>query len=411
MQKQFELFPEKPGHFTVMELNSYLRTLLEADETLQDLWVTGEISNLSLPKSGHMYFTLKDSQAAVRCVMWRSQVARLTSLPQDGMSVQVHGSISVYEASGQYQLYADLIRPAGEGQLFQEFLRLKASLEAEGLFDPARKRPLPALPAVIGIVTSPTGAAIRDILNTLGRRYPLAEVVLAPAAVQGEVAAPEIAAAIRQLNQHVHPDVIIIGRGGGSLEDLWAFNEELVARAVVASEAPVISAVGHETDFTISDFAADLRAPTPTAAAELAAPDQQELRGILLERQQAAARAVTDQLDDLRWLLNQSGHRLERSSPQTAIRTGRQSLDEHIRRADRALNHQLLLGQTKLQGARQQLDALNPSGVLGRGYAIVTREGTPVRHKHQVSTGDHIKIQVIDGAFSADVTDQGVEDE
>jgi exodeoxyribonuclease VII large subunit len=411
MQQQFELFPEKPRRFSVMDLNSYLRALLEGDETLQDIWVNGEISNLSLPKSGHIYFTLKDSQAAVRCVMWRSQVTRLTSLPQDGMAVEVHGSISVYEASGQYQLYADTIRPAGEGYLYQEFLRLKASLEAEGLFDPSRKRQLPVLPSVIGIVTSPTGAAIRDILNTIGRRYPLAEVVLAPAAVQGEAAAPEIAAGIRQLNQQVHPDVIIIGRGGGSLEDLWAFNEELVARAVAASDAPVISAVGHETDFTISDFAADLRAPTPTAAAELATPDQQELRGLLLERRQAAAQAITDEIEELRWQVTQSGHRLERISPQAAVRSGQQSLDELIRRADRALDHQLQLGRAKLEGARQQLDALNPTGVLSRGYAIVTRGGIPVLRTDEVTSGDEIKIQVTDGAFGAEVIDKGDKNE
>ncbi|MEJ2759898.1 MAG: exodeoxyribonuclease VII large subunit, partial [Anaerolineales bacterium] len=249
---------------------------------MQDIWIRGEISNLSLPKSGHMYFTLKDAQASIRCVMWRSQVSRLLNLPQEGEAVEVHGSVSVYEAGGQYQLYADQIRPAGEGQLYQEFLKLKNKLEAEGLFDPDRKRPIPAAPKVVGVVTSPTGAAIRDMLNTLRRRYPLTAVVLAPASVQGESAPAEVAAAILRLNEYAHPDVILVGRGGGSIEDLWAFNSELVARAIAASPAPVISGVGHETDFTIADFVADLRAPTPTAAAELASPDQMEVRGILL---------------------------------------------------------------------------------------------------------------------------------
>ncbi len=203
MDQQYSLFPEPPRSYSVIEVNTYLRALMEGDPVLQDIWVEGEISNLSRPKSGHIYFTLKDAQAAIRCVIWRSQAARLVTLPQDGMAVEVHGSISVYEAGGQYQLYADQIRPAGEGLLYQEFTRLKNKLEAEGLFDPEHKRPIPAMPATIGVVTSPTGAAIQDILNTLGRRYPLARVVLAPAAVQGEAAAGEIAAAIEALNQQV----------------------------------------------------------------------------------------------------------------------------------------------------------------------------------------------------------------
>ena len=215
MDEQYSLFPpEQPQIYSVIELNSYLRALLEADPNLQDVWVQGEISNLSQPKSGHLYFTLKDSDASLRCVMWRNQVVRLVTRPQDGMAVEVHGSISVYEASGQYQLYADQIRPAGEGLLYQEFVRLKNKLEAEGLFDEDRKRLIPTQPQTIGIVTSPTGAAIRDMLNTLRRRYPLAEVVLAPTAVQGDAAPAEIAAAIQALNEHVQPNVILIGRGG-----------------------------------------------------------------------------------------------------------------------------------------------------------------------------------------------------
>ena len=267
--------------WSVTELTRYLRDLLESDENLQDLWVEGEVSNLSQPSSGHLYFTIKDSSSALRCVMWRNAVTRQAFLPRDGDAIEVHGNISLYEASGYYQLYADLIRPAGEGALYQEFLRLKAQLESEGLFDPLRKKPIPAWPRIIGIVTSPTGAALRDMLRTIKRRYPPVEIILAPTAVQGEEAPAGILTAIDSLNRVVKPDVILLARGGGSIEDLRAFNDESIARAIVDSQAPVITGVGHETDFTIADFAADLRAATPTAAAELATPDQADLRQAL----------------------------------------------------------------------------------------------------------------------------------
>ena len=249
---QLSLF--QPPSWTVTNLTRYLRVLLEGDANLQDIWVVGEISNLSRPASGHLYFTLKDSGAALRCVMWRNAVLRQPLLPQDGEAIEVHGSLSVYEAGGNYQLYADLIRPAGEGALYQEFLRLKARLEEEGLFADERKRPIPRWPKTIGIVTSPTGAALRDMLNTLKRRYPLVRVILAPTAVQGEEAPGGIVEAISRLNRIAQPDVILLARGGGSIEDLWAFNDERVARAIFASRVPVISGVGHETDFAIADF-------------------------------------------------------------------------------------------------------------------------------------------------------------
>jgi len=404
MNQQYSLFPEPQRSFSVIEVNTYLRALLEGDEVLQDIWVEGEISNFSRPKSGHIYFTLKDANASIRCVIWRSQAARLVTLPQDGMAVEVHGSVSVYEASGQYQLYADQIRPAGEGLLYQEFTRLKNKLETEGLFDIDHKRAIPGMPGTIGVVTSPTGAAIQDILNTLGRRYPLARVVLAPAAVQGEAAAGEIAAAVENLNQQIQPDVIIIGRGGGSFEDLWAFNEEIVARAVFSSDAPVISAVGHETDFTISDFTADLRAPTPTAAAELAVPDMYELRGILLERGETLQRTVREQFNDRRWLLSQEGGRLEHISPRMSLAASRQTVDELFRRGERALLHQIRLQRAQLGGLAQQMAALSPKNVLARGYAVVSRDGKPLTSQKEVHPGAQIRVQVQDGRFDAQVT-------
>jgi exodeoxyribonuclease VII large subunit len=255
--------------WTVSKLTFFIRKLLEENEVLQDVWVQGEISNLSRPASGHIYFTLKDSSAALRCVMWKTSAVRLRMPLQDGKAVEVHGRIGVYEVSGQYQLYVDQIRPVGEGALYQEFMRLKAMLEAEGLFAPERKRLIPVFPKKIGIVTSATGAALRDMLNTLRRRLPLVEVILAPSPVQGVEAPPALVKALESLILQ-SPDVILLARGGGSIEDLWAFNDERVVRAVAMSAAPVICGVGHETDFTLCDFAADLRAPTPTAAAELA---------------------------------------------------------------------------------------------------------------------------------------------
>ncbi len=395
--------PPEKSSFSVFEVNAYLRELLESDTTLQDIWIRGEVSNLSLPKSGHLYFTLKDAQAALKCVMWRSQVSRLSSLPQEGTAVEVHGSISVYEAGGQYQLYADQIRPAGEGQLYQEFLRLKNKLEAEGLFAEERKQPIPVAPAVIGIVTSPTGAALRDMLNTLRRRYPLTSVVLAPASVQGDSAPAEVAAAILRLNEYAHPDVILVGRGGGSIEDLWAFNSELVARAIAASAAPVISGVGHETDFTIADFVADLRAPTPTAAAELASPDQMELRGILLERRDALTRATQEMLAEQQQTLQQTYYRFERVSPQHKLTSARQQVDELIRRGERAAAQQFRLVRAQLSGQVQQLTALNPAGVLKRGYAVVSTRGKLVTSTADVSPNAPLRIQVSDGEFRAEV--------
>jgi exodeoxyribonuclease VII large subunit len=319
--------------------------------------------------------------------------------------VEVHGAVSVYEAGGQYQLYADAIRPAGEGFLFQEFLRLKARLEAEGLFDPARKRPIPEWPRCIGIVTSPSGAALRDILNTIRRRYPLVEVVLAPTPVQGEDAPLKIAAALESLNRLAHPDVILLARGGGSIEDLWCFNDERVARAVAASAAPVITGVGHETDFTIVDFACDLRAPTPTAAAELATPDRMDLLAHLSGLKVSLARAMQIVLNNHRWEWNRVENRLRQQSPLSRVRTDRQRLDELARRMSVAVDHSRQLQRARLVGLELRLAALNPAAVLARGFAVVTTpEGSLVRSVGQVSRGDPLNIRVSDGSFGAAVT-------
>ena len=394
--------PELPGFsrfWTVSEVNTYLKTLLEADRSLQDLWVEGEISNLSRPASGHLYFTLKDQNSSLRCVMWKNRAAAVSTLLQEGAAVEAHGNLNVYEQRGQYQLYVDFLRPRGEGKLFQEYQRLKAQLEGEGLFDPERKRKLPAWPSRIGIVTSATGAAFQDMKDTLKRRYPLVRILLAPASVQGENAPAEIAAALKRLYD-LKPDLILIGRGGGSIEDLWAFNDERVARAIFESPVPVISGVGHETDFTISDFVADLRAPTPTAAAELAVPDQGELRPGIAEFESRILRSIQGIFSEQRWKLETLSGVITRLSPLGEIINGRQRLDELSGRLERAGAGYLKGVRDKCNSFQARLSALNPESILKRGYAVLTADdGSTIYQVGQVSTGEHLQVRVSDGEF------------
>ena len=395
----------QPTTWSVSQVTHYLKDLLESDHNLADLWVQGEISNFSQPRSGHFYFTVKDARAQLKCVMWRNMAQRQRYLPRDGDAVEVHGSIGVYEVGGQYQLYADLIRPLGEGALYQEFLRLKEQLDAEGLFDPERKHPIPKWPQRIGIITSPTGAALCDMLNTLRRRYPLVEVILAPTAVQGEQAPTGIVNALHALNQIANLDVILMARGGGSIEDLWAFNDESVARAITSSEVPIISGVGHETDFTIADFVADLRAPTPTAAAELATPDRTDLMSALNDQYPRLVRAALGQFAAKRYDLKELQSLLQSYTPLTRILNDRQRLDELIHRTERALGGQLQLQGSQLSGLHHRLEALNPVAILKRGYAMVSGpDGDIIRSTEQVHDGDQVNIRVSDGNFSANVT-------
>ncbi|HEX2997569.1 MAG TPA: exodeoxyribonuclease VII large subunit [Anaerolineales bacterium] len=385
--------------WTVSKLTFYIRKLLEENEVLQDVWVQGEISNLSRPASGHVYFTLKDSSAALKCVMWKTSAVRLGLALQDGMAVEVHGKIGVYEVSGQYQLYADQIRPVGEGALYQEFMRLKAMLEAEGLFAPERKRPIPMFPRTIGIVTSATGAALRDMLNTLRRRLPLVQVLLAPSSVQGTEAPPALVKAVQSLNRQ-SPDVILLARGGGSIEDLWAFNDERVVRAVAASSAPVICGVGHETDFTLCDFAADVRAPTPTAAAELATQiTMLDLRASLQNSKTRLVAAALKTLAEQKASLDSLVSQLRYASPDRRILSERQRVDELARRAHAALSHHIQLQSMHVKGMERRLAASNPLAVLNRGYAVVTRrdDGSVISHVAQAS--DEMKVRVSDGEF------------
>jgi len=385
--------------WTVSKLTFYIRNLIESDVSLQDVTVTGEISNLSRPASGHIYFTLKDANASLKCILWKTAAARLRLSMQEGMAVEVHGKIGIYEVSGQYQLYADQIKPVGEGALYQEFLRLKALLESEGLFDAERKRPIPELPRRIGIVTSATGAALRDMLNTLRRRLPLAEVMLAPSPVQGVEAPAALVKAIQLLNYQL-PDVILLARGGGSIEDLWAFNDERLVRAVAASNAPVICGVGHETDFTLCDFAADLRAPTPTAAAELAT--QVTLSDLAATVRDANRRLIASTLNLLtaqRSGLSALAASLRYASPERRLRSERQRLDDFSRRALSALVHHTQLQASHVDGLARRLESLSPLAVLARGYAVLTRKADGRVVSHVADASHEMRVRVSDGEF------------
>ena len=387
--------------FTVSQLTLRIRKQLEDDPTLQDVWVEGEISNLARPASGHVYFTLKDKNASLRCVMWKTDAARLRVNFQDGMAVEVHGKITVYEPQGQYQLIVNLIQPKGEGALYQEFLRLKSMLEAEGLFDVERKCPIPELPRRIGIITSGTGAALRDMLNTLRRRLPLAQVFLATSPVQGVEAPSALVKALGLLNSlSPLPDVILIARGGGSIEDLWAFNDEQVVRAVADSEVPVISGVGHETDFTLCDFAAGLRAPTPTAAAELATQiTVDDLRAQLGFYNSRIIERTSNLIAEQKASVLALASRLKYVSPERKIQSDYQRLDELSRRALTAMTHRIQLQSQHVDGMSKRLLSLNPEGVLARGYAIITKNDTGAVVSKVSQAEGEMTARVSDGEF------------
>ncbi len=376
MWDQLNLFAQPDRPLTVSEVTSRIRTLIEREPVFQDLWIEGEVSNLSRASSGHVYLTLKDAGAQIGGVIWRSQAQGMTYLPRSGDQVLAHGRIGLYEQSGRYQIYVDYVQPAGRGSLYQEYERLKAQLESEGLFDEARKRSLPAFPTCIGVVTSPTAAALRDVLHVLSRRYPLARVLLSPTLVQGEMAPPQIVAALARLNARDDVDVILVVRGGGSLEDLWAFNDERVARAIAASRLPVVSGVGHETDFTLADFAADRRAPTPSAAAEVSTPEMSELEAALWQSRARLARAMARQLDARRERVDGVLRAIQYLSPMARITGARQRVDDLSTRLEGAFRYRLQIARRQVDGLHARLVSLNPDAVLTRGYAIVRDRAT-----------------------------------
>ncbi len=394
--------------YTVSQLTGHIRRLFEDDPQLVSLWVEGEVSNFTRASSGHCYFTLKDAGAQIRGVMWRTVAQRQRPLPREGDLVLAHGSVGVYEPRGLYQLYVDQIQPAGVGDLYRQFELLKARLEAEGLFAPERKRSLVPFPRRIGVVTSPAAAALRDIFNVLNRRYPLAEVLLSPTQVQGDAAPPQIVDALEALNALEGAegvDVIIVARGGGSLEDLWPFNDERVARAIAASRVPVICGVGHETDFSLADFAADQRAPTPSAAAELAVPDRAVLRAQVIGLRSALVTAVTDELEIRRRLLTENERTLKRLSPGAQVVQARQRVDDLLNRAASAVHHRLALHREQVHGLERQLVGVSPLQTLERGYAIVRRRenGAIIYSVEQLAPGQALDVQVADGTFDVEV--------
>ncbi len=385
--------------YTVSQVSTHLKEYLEVNPMLADLTVVGEVANHRNPGSGHHYFTLRDEKASLNCVMFRS--GRGGRFLQDGAQVVLHGRVSVYVARGDVQLYADSVRPAGQGALQQAFEELKARLNAEGLFDPGRKRPLPEFPGKIAVITSPTGAVIQDILNVLTRRYPLVEVVVIPSAVQGDRAAPELIGAFETLEAETDIDLVILARGGGSLEDLWPFNEELVARAIFASRIPVISAVGHETDFTIADFVADVRAPTPSAAAEMATPDMMELAARVAGAAHVMESRLLTRLRDARTALEQGIDRLVMRVPDTT--TPRQQIDSMLRSAGLAVGRILEIKRADLHALEVQLAALGPAKILGRGYALVrSQTGSVMTGVEDVSPGDVMSVTFRDGEVDAE---------
>jgi len=390
--------------FSVSDIVRCIRDRLDSDPTLQDVWVQAEVSNWFQSRAGHCYFTLKDACATLRAVMWRTIAERQQALPQDGQLVLAHGHVSVYEPQGQVQFYVDSLLPTGLGTLYVRFEELKRRLAAEGLFDTERKRSLPETPCCIGVVTSAQGAAFQDICNVLSRRWPLVRVILSPTLVQGDEAPVQIVAALRALYRRDDVDLIIVARGGGSIEDLWAFNDEGVAHAIAASPVPVVTGIGHEIDTTISDLAADRRAPTPSAAAELAVPDQMEVRSRLAEMRAALADAALRRLGEAQRVIEDHARALTRVSPILRIARERQTIDDLYLRLGRAIEHRVDLLRAQMETVQQRLLGLDPTAVLKRGYAVVrTPDGTIVRRVAQVSEGDAISVRVSDGVFGARV--------
>jgi len=392
--------------YTVSKINRYIKTLFESDYNLQNVWILGEISNFTLHSSGHMYFVLKDQESQIRCVMFRGNNLNLPFMPQDGMKVKVMGDIRVYERRGEYQLYVKKIVEAGKGELYLAFERLKEKLKAEGLFDEEFKKKLPLIPQRIAVITSPTGAAIRDVITISLRRFPNLSILVVPSLVQGTFAAQEIAQKIEFLNKYFSDlDFIIIGRGGGSLEELWAFNEEILARSIYNSKIPIVSAVGHETDFTISDFVADLRSPTPSAAAEMTIPDMNSLINNVNLLNSKLMRATKRNFELKMEILNSLTKSLQYQSPENKINQYYQYIDEFTGRLNSRIKHQIELYEERIKKDSQRLDSLSPWAVIERGYSICRKlpHLEIVKKLEQVEIGNEIEVIISDGKISGKV--------
>ncbi len=393
--------PQEKVTLSVSEVNDYLKMLIDGDRVMANIYVRGEISNCKQYSSGHIYFTLKDAEGQLKCVMFRSYASRLAFRPQDGMRVIAHGRISVYKESGQYQLYADEMMPDGVGSLAMQFEQLKRRLQEEGLFDEGRKKPLLPIPGCIGVITSPSGAAVHDIINILGRRFPAAQMILYPSLVQGSEAVQNLIAGLVFFEITKLCDVIIIGRGGGSMEDLWAFNDEQLARAIADCTIPVISAVGHESDFTICDLVADRRAPTPSAAAELAVPDMGELLQSLSGLEERMRQSVNTKLAQEKRMLESIQNSHAFAHPEALFDSFRMKLHLREEALQRATEHSVAQKRQMLENAAGRLEALSPLSVLSRGYAAVTKNGTTVMRAADVQAGDSLEIRFADGRIEA----------
>lgn len=389
---------------TVSQVNGYLKLLIEQDDFLNQVAVRGELSNCKLHSSGHLYFTLKDGKSELAAIMFRSAATRLPFVPKSGMKVTVYGKISVYEKGGRYQLYAETMLEDGLGALWLEFERLKKKLEAEGLFDPGRKRPLPAYPSCVGIVTSPTGAAVWDMVNITGRRFPGVRILICPVLVQGASAPASMCRALAYLNVTKACDVIILGRGGGSAEDLWAFNDEGLVRAVAASEIPIVSAVGHETDFTLCDFAADQRAPTPSAAAELVLRDHRDVLQRFDGLSDRMDACMESRLQRYRSRLTEWEQRLKLCSPEGRLKEQRNRLERLATGMDASMQNRLGSARQRLELAVNHLEAVNPLAVLARGYGVVQdSEGRVVSSVAALRVGEPVTIRLSDGRAVAEI--------
>ena len=393
----------KINPISVSELNRYIKDRVAEDEFLNSVFVKGEISNFKHHYTGHMYFTLKDESSLIKCVMFKSSTATLNFIPKDGMKVLVLGSVAVYERDGVYQIYCKAMQEDGMGSLYKAYEELKSKLEKEGLFDESHKKKIPLYPKIVGVLTSQTGAVIRDIINVSTRRNPNVYIRLLPVPVQGPGAAEQIASKIKLMNEKKLADILIVGRGGGSLEDLWPFNEEIVARAIYESEIPIISAVGHETDFTIADFVADLRAPTPSAAAELAVPDIYELKQKIQNYQNRYKEALKKKIEVMKLKFEKIMKSRVFTDPTRKIIDNSIILDDYIKRLEKAITETQKHKKNKYNELIAKLDALSPLKTLIRGYSIVEKEVKIIKSAKQVNKLDEISIKFIDGKIQAKV--------
>ena len=388
---------------SVSELNKYIKEKISADEALSNIIVKGEISNFKNHYTGHMYFTLKDENSLIKCIMFKTYAQRLNFMPKDGMKVFVLGGVSVFERDGIYQIYVKAMQEDGIGALYREYEELKKKLEQEGLFSEAHKKKIPVMPKVIGVLSSQTGAVIKDIINVSTRRNPNVYIRLLPVPVQGEGAAQKIAEGIKLMNDNHMADVLILARGGGSLEDLWPFNEEIVAHAIYNSEIPIISAVGHETDFTIADFVADLRAPTPSAAAELAVPDIYEVKQKIIQAQNKLKILLSKKLEIIKLRYEKCMNSAVFREPLRIIRDKQLTLDSYIKQLEKHIQEKKQQEKTKYVELVSKLDALSPLKTLTRGYSIIERNDKIIKSVKDLNTGDNIKLKLVDGEKQAEI--------